>query len=551
MNKYFITTAVAVLALLLAGAAIIQANTAPPIVLESQGVSNFDSIHLSDLPEGTATPVFIADLQSGGSANVAEFRVASTPVWYVTSGGNTVQTGTDTRSGNLDLNGNDLIIDTDGDSILDENTDDAIRLTLGGATGTFSVLTGNFKVGNGSPSTAQDAEDAYVEGGFEVDGTTRLDGAVNANSTLDVDGNISSGTGAITATDNVIVDGAADAEQLVIQGYSTQTNNPFVIEQSDGTDKFTVSNAGNVVVAGTSDLQGNVSDSGGTLTVADNAAITGQADAEQLVVTGYTTQTNSLFVVEDSSNSDIFEVESSQINANNNPIVNIGAAGTDFGTDGSLTTAQTVTVSAGGLTVTAGGISIASGALDADGAVTLNSTVDIDGNISSGTGAITITDNVLVDGAADAEQLIVQGNGTQTNNIFVVEQSDGTDVGTISNAGLLTLGGGVTVSNGNAQVNDFIIADAASAIDATGDAVITPTGTYQQLTASGSTTPTVTTSGITAGTILVLINTAAQDILIQDSGTMMLTGDLTLNQYDSLMLWFDGTNWIEISTSNN
>ena len=47
------------------------------------------------------------------------------------------------------------------------------------------------------------------------------------------------------------------------------------------------------------------------------------------------------------------------------------------------------------------------------------------------------------------------------------------------------------------------------------------------------------------------INTSAQNVLIQDTGNQVLSGAITLNQYDSLMLWFDGTRWIQLATSNN
>jgi len=46
------------------------------------------------------------------------------------------------------------------------------------------------------------------------------------------------------------VDGDADQVQLAIQGHSTQTNNPFEIENSAGTIVFSVSNTGAVVGAG-------------------------------------------------------------------------------------------------------------------------------------------------------------------------------------------------------------------------------------------------------------------------------------------------------------
>lgn len=45
---------------------------------------------------------------------------------------------------------------------------------------TFTDLsvTGDLKVGNGTPSVTQNGEDAYIEGTFEVDGAARFDGQV-------------------------------------------------------------------------------------------------------------------------------------------------------------------------------------------------------------------------------------------------------------------------------------------------------------------------------------------------------------------------------------
>ena len=126
--------------------------------------------------------------------------------------------------------------------------------------------------------------------------------------TSDLQGNVSDSGGVFTVADNVLVDGAADAIQFTVQGYVTQTSGLLVLEQSDGTDKLTVSNDGNLVVAGTSDLQGNLGDSGGALTAADNVLIDGAADAEQLVVQGNGTQTSNVFVVETSAGADKFTV---------------------------------------------------------------------------------------------------------------------------------------------------------------------------------------------------------------------------------------------------
>ena len=40
-------------------------------------------------------------------------------------------------------------------------------------------------------------------------------------------------------------------------------------------------------------------------------------------------------------------------------------------------------------------------------------------------------------------------------------------------------------------------------------------------------------------------------ITITDTGTLKLSGNAALGQYDTITLWSDGTNWIEISETNN
>lgn len=172
-----------------------------------------------------------------------------------------------------------------------------------------------------------------IDGALALDSTLDVDGATTLNSTLDVDGNVSSGTGAFTLTDQLLVDGAQDGAQLTAQGYTTQTNPIFVIEQSDGSDVFEVANDGDIVC------------DDGACEFTDNVAVTGGADAEQLVVTGYSTQTNYLFVAEQSDNTNRFTVDNSG---------NISATATVTGADlvatDDLTVGDDATV-AGDLTV--------------------------------------------------------------------------------------------------------------------------------------------------------------------------------------------------------
>lgn len=119
----------------------------------------------------------------------------------------------------------------------------------------------------------------------------------------------------------------------------------------------------------------------------------------------------------------------------------------------------------------------------------------------------------------------------------------------------LQVGGYVDVQT-NLYVGDWVRIFTQTPIAVTNGAVITPTGTYQPLTSSGEVTATLTTSVsyVTAGDLLVLLNaspTVTTTINIADSGTAMLSAAAALGQYDSLTLWFDGTNWVELSRSNN
>ncbi len=88
-------------------------------------------------------------------------------------------------------------------------------------------------------------------GPFTTTGNQTVTGAFTVTGATNLGGNLSSQSGALTITDNVIIDGAADAIQLTVQGWTTQTTSLLVLEQSDGTDVATVSNAGNTDVAGT------------------------------------------------------------------------------------------------------------------------------------------------------------------------------------------------------------------------------------------------------------------------------------------------------------
>lgn len=82
--------------------------------------------------------------------------------------------------------------------------------------------------------------------------------------------------------------------------------------------------------------------------------------------------------------------------------------------------------------------------------------------------------------------------------------------------------------------------------------VITDVATFQPIGAAGAIGLSgISTATSVAGDILILENVVNQAITISDTGTTMLSGNLTLGQYDTLGLVFDGTNWVELYTTNN
>ncbi len=117
-------------------------------------------------------------------------------------------------------------------------------------------------------------------------------------------------------------------------------------------------------------------------------------------------------------------------------------------------------------------------------------------------------------------------------------------------AGLATFSGGLTVAGGNFTTAAFTTNAKQDAVTVTNGSTITPTGTYQPIQSAGAVGTSSIATG-TAGTVLVLVNAVAQTITLTDTGTLMLSANLALGQYDSVTLISDGTNWIQLATSNN
>ncbi|NIM51636.1 MAG: hypothetical protein GTO22_20715 [Gemmatimonadales bacterium] len=141
------------------------------------------------------------------------------------------QDALDVNDGNVDIADD---IDVDGTANLDDaDIDLSAEFEVDGHLTDFGGCTANVADGD---------NDVCVAAVLEVDGELELDGTLDANSTADIAGNITSASGALTVTDNVLIDGQADAIQLTVQGHTTQTTNAnlFVVEDSGGTDILAV-----------------------------------------------------------------------------------------------------------------------------------------------------------------------------------------------------------------------------------------------------------------------------------------------------------------------
>ena len=168
--------------------------------------------------------------------------------------------------------------------------------------------------------------------------------------------------------------------------------------------------------------------------------------------------------------------------------------------------------------------------LDASGNVVFTSQLQVNGtadfrNTLTVSDRLTVNDDVQIAGIADAVQLIVRAHSTQTNDILLVEKSDGTDLFTINNAGVLTAFGGIA-SVGN---NDF------RAFYTEFDQITAPSnpsaGTRRLFVDSGTGELSVRTSGSSTVSLEALYTDAEAIAAVEGEATLDLTGDVLMKAH--------------------
>lgn len=153
-----------------------------------------------------------------------------------------------------------------------------------------------------------------------------------------------------------------------------------------------------------------------------------------------------------------------------------------------------------------------------------------------------------------AKKLSVQDGGVTVNAGGLTVTDGGLtltdDDLTVTSGNLALTSGNLTQSDGNVSVADHLAVAAQTAITVTNGATLSPSGSYQPIQAAGNVGFGAITAGA-AGRELVIINISNTTITITDTGTLKLGGNAALGQYDSLTLWSDGTNWIQLSKADN
>jgi hypothetical protein len=146
----------------------------------------------------------------------------------------------------------------------------------------------------------------------------------------------------------------------------------------------------------------NNADNADNLLIADSGAITVRSTISGVTTLTATTLAGTLSTAAQPNVTSVGTLTAltlgGTLNMSNNPVTNIGVAGTDFGADGSLTLAAALTVSAGGVTVT--------------GASTFNSKVKVSasyGDIAVAADGATVTFDLNV---SDVQQVTLGGNRT-------------------------------------------------------------------------------------------------------------------------------------------
>jgi len=162
--------------------------------------------------------------------------IASEMTNSVDKDGQTVLTGI------IDHNGNNIILDTDGDTLLDLGTDDQVGITIAGAAD-FLFLANIFRALSGSVLETNTINETTAASGVTIDGVVLKDSGITATGTA--------ATGALTVTGAFATSGnitqtvaGGDAVLSVITGNANSSSVIGLTAQSSGSYAMTITAQG-------------------------------------------------------------------------------------------------------------------------------------------------------------------------------------------------------------------------------------------------------------------------------------------------------------------
>jgi hypothetical protein len=432
---------------------------------------------------------------------------------------------------------------TSGDLALTTTTSGNITATTAGTAGLFNVLTGNLKVGAGTPTVALNGDDAYITGTLEVDSTSNFAGAltvttggiaVTGNSTITgtlsaLTGLTSSGTitfSGLVSCDTINTNGSGvlacgtDADTTYSAGndldltgttfdIESQLDSVSVINRTSATLTLQTTTSGNIVLnsAGTIELQDNTN-------VTGTGSFSGALAANGGITFDASTDTLGAFTL------------AGTLDANTNILTNIGNTGTDFvATTGALNLAGILTANGGislgtqALTGTTGIIDYTDFDVSADGLITLapdggGTGITVTPSAGLTTGLDVSNANITNGVSLGATTLLGTTAVINFNNFDVSSAGAVVAVGVNAGAGLLQGSLGLTVT-GNTSLsttagNTVTIGNATGTLALTSNAF--------NLTTGGA------VSGVTTLTTSSTINSQTISATANFTGTLTVQG---------------------------
>lgn len=449
-----------------------------------------------------------------------------------------------------------------------------ITATTATTSGIFNILTGSLKVGNGTPDTTQDGEDAYIEGTVEID-------TLGGGGTVCVTASNTGVLGTTSCSGSVTLQNAYTGGNTI--STTSASNIAITLAEVATPTSFTIENQD---TAGVSAQRIFNSIASGTLT---NGLLIEQ--------TGAGTMTNAIQIAETAGTiTDGILITGTLGNILNSGSIDITGAGAITGATGITSATGDITATAGNVAITAGALTLngttrisnagvgtfitgtvigsqtfTTNNISDSGALTVNATsaaltlqTTTSGNVvlNSAGGTIELQDSTNVTGALDVSTTLAVG----TADAFTVNSSGAiTAVVGITNTGAqsTTVQSATALTVARTGTNYAFQVDTNTASSATGLKVTSAaaaggvalaaisSGTDENLTLDAKGAGTVSIGATSTGSILFAGGSGSSGCTITTSGALTCDGNITGPSTGTVGYWSRSGTTISPATSGD